>query len=37
MHALMGDGSVRFISENLDKAVQESLAMIADGRVLGEF
>jgi hypothetical protein len=37
MHALMGDGSVRFFSENLDKLTQRNLAWISDGNVVGDF
>jgi prepilin-type N-terminal cleavage/methylation domain-containing protein len=37
MHALMGDGSVRFFSENLDKTTQSRLASIADSNVVGDF
>jgi prepilin-type N-terminal cleavage/methylation domain-containing protein len=37
MHALMGDGSVRFISENLDKNTQKNIALIQDAEVVGEF
>jgi prepilin-type N-terminal cleavage/methylation domain-containing protein/prepilin-type processing-associated H-X9-DG protein len=36
-HALMGDGSVRFFSENLDRLTQQRLAMIADGNPVGDF
>jgi len=34
---LLGDGSVRFLSENLDMTTWISLAIRDDGRVLGEF
>lgn len=37
MHVLMGDGAVRFISENLDTTTRKNLAYMADGQVLGEF
>ena len=37
MHILMGDGAVRFISENLDTTTRHNLAYIADGNVIGEF
>lgn len=34
---LLGDGAVRFISENIDSSVRSRLANIADGQVVGEF
>lgn len=34
---VLGDGSVRFISENIDATTRNRLAYIADGQVLGEF
>jgi len=37
MHVLMGDGAVRFLSENIDTTTRTYLANIADGQVLGEF
>ena len=36
-HFLLGDGSVRFIQENIDIDLYGYLAAIADGQVLGEF
>lgn len=36
-HFLMGDGAVRFISENIDFVLQQNLTRIADGNVIGEF
>jgi len=36
-HILLGDGGVRFISENTNKPTLINLAYIADGQVLGEF
>lgn len=36
-HAIMGDGSVRFISENILAATVNSLVTIAGGEVIGEF
>jgi len=33
----LGDGSVRFLSENMDYTTQQRLAFIDDGNVLGEF
>lgn len=35
--ALLGDGSVRFVSDNIDFQTLKKLAMRADGQVLGEF
>jgi len=36
-HILLGDGAVRFVSENTNLATLIDLAYISDGRVLGEF
>jgi prepilin-type N-terminal cleavage/methylation domain-containing protein len=36
-HHLLGDGSVRFISENLDVMLYDSLVTRAGGEVVGEF
>tara|TARA_R110002095_G_scaffold164595_1_gene142526 strand:- start:465 stop:1382 length:918 start_codon:yes stop_codon:yes gene_type:complete len=36
-HFLMGDGAVRFVSENLNRDTFRNLGGIADGNVLGEF
>jgi hypothetical protein len=36
-HFLMGDGAVRFISENVDLLTYQRLSTIADGNVIGEF
>ncbi|MBI1349133.1 DUF1559 domain-containing protein [bacterium] len=36
-HVLMGDGAVRFISENIDNVTRTSLAAIADGKTVGEY
>ncbi|WP_417393716.1 DUF1559 domain-containing protein [Gimesia chilikensis] len=36
-HVLMGDGAVRFISENIDATTRNNLAYIADGNPIGEF
>lgn len=36
-HALLCDGSVRFISENLDRNVYKSLSTRSGGEVIGEF
>ena len=35
--AALGDGSVRFLSENTDNTLLANLAYISDGQVLGEF
>ncbi|MBA4030907.1 MAG: prepilin-type cleavage/methylation domain-containing protein [Planctomyces sp.] len=37
VHFLFADGSVRFITENIDGPTSENLANRADGNVLGEF
>ena len=37
MHVLMGDGAVRFISENMDASIRTNLAYISDGKTVGEF
>ncbi|WP_339730825.1 DUF1559 domain-containing protein [uncultured Gimesia sp.] len=37
IHTLMGDGSVRFLSENMDKNTYALLTRINDGEVLGEY
>ncbi len=34
---VLGDGSVRFLSENIDQGVYQSLATIQGGEVVGEF
>lgn len=36
-HSLMGDGSVRFISQNIDQNLLRGLVSIAGNEVLGEF
>ena len=36
-HVLLGDGGVRFISENTDATTLRRLASISDGEVVGEF
>ncbi len=36
-HFLLGDGSVRFISENINAQLYQNLGSIADGQVIGEF
>ena len=36
-HVLLGDGAVRFVSENTNRTTLTNLAYIADGNVLGEF
>lgn len=37
MQVLMGDGAVRFLSENLESITRQRLGYIADGSPLGEF
>tara|TARA_R110002095_G_scaffold54610_6_gene47091 strand:+ start:154 stop:843 length:690 start_codon:yes stop_codon:yes gene_type:complete len=37
VHALLGDGAVRFLSENIDSNTRVYLSRIADGNVIGEF
>lgn len=37
MHALMGDGSVRFLSENIDTVTRQKLSLMSDGQPVGEF
>lgn len=34
---LLGDGAVRFISENIDTTTRINLGLVADGQVIGEF
>ena len=34
---VLGDGSVRFISENIDNQTYQNLSIISDGNVIGEF
>jgi hypothetical protein len=34
---LLADGSVRFLSENVDATIRTRLSSIADGQTLGEF
>lgn len=36
LHALLGDGSVRLLSENMDGLTWQILGQMADGQVLGE-
>ncbi|WP_339727102.1 DUF1559 domain-containing protein [uncultured Gimesia sp.] len=36
-HFLLGDGAVRFLSENIDGTTYENLGSISDGNVIGEF
>ena len=36
-HFLMGDGTVRFISDNIDIGILRYLSMVNDGNVIGEF
>ena len=37
VHVTLGDGSVRFISQNIDGTTQNNLSRISDGKVIGEF
>ena len=37
VHAGMADGSVRFLSENINSALYSYLGQRADNQVLGEF
>jgi len=37
IHVLMGDGTVRFLSENIDTGTRTALSRIADGVSVGEF
>ncbi len=37
MHVLLGDGSVRFISENINATTRQRLGYISDGQTIGEF
>jgi hypothetical protein len=37
MNAMLLDGSVRFVSENIDPSVLEALSTISGGEVIGEF
>jgi prepilin-type N-terminal cleavage/methylation domain-containing protein len=36
-HAIMGDGSVRFISQNIQQAITNALVTIANNEIVGEF
>jgi len=36
-HAVLGDGTVRFLSENIDRNTLTFLCRMADGQVQGEF
>lgn len=36
-HVLLADGSVRFISENIDTTTRQRLSTMADGQTMGEF
>lgn len=37
IHVVLGDGSVRFLSENIAYTTRVNLARISDGQVIGEF
>jgi len=36
-HVVLGDGAVRFISENVDTTTRQRLATISDGQTVGEY
>jgi prepilin-type N-terminal cleavage/methylation domain-containing protein len=36
-HVVLGDGSVRFVTENIDAVTRRRLATISDGQTVGEF
>ena len=36
-HFLLGDGSVKFVSENIDLTLYRNLSTISDGVPIGEF
>ena len=36
-HALLADGSTRFMNQSLDMTIQRNVMSIADGEVLGQF
>ncbi|WLD10750.1 DUF1559 domain-containing protein [Planctellipticum variicoloris] len=36
-HVVLGDGAVRFISQNIDSTTRQRLATISDGQTVGEF
>ena len=37
VHFVLGDGGVRFISENIDGLTYQNLGQMADGQIIGEF
>ena len=37
MHLVLGDGSVRFLTENVDSTIRTRLTYVGDGQVMGEF
>ncbi|HWL09242.1 MAG TPA: DUF1559 domain-containing protein [Planctomicrobium sp.] len=37
VHVVLGDGSVRFLSQNVGYQTRTNLAIVADGQVVGEF
>jgi prepilin-type N-terminal cleavage/methylation domain-containing protein len=37
VQAVLGDGTVRFLSENIDSTIYENLSRRSDGKTLGEF
>ena len=36
-HVLLGDGAVKFVTENIDATTRQRLATISDGQTVGEF
>jgi len=36
-HVLLGDGAVRFLSENISSSIRSNLDLVSDGNTLGEF
>ncbi|MGD9857842.1 MAG: DUF1559 domain-containing protein [Planctomycetaceae bacterium] len=37
VHVGLADGSIRFVSENIDPGVMEALVTISGGEVVGDF
>jgi hypothetical protein len=37
VHCVLGDGAVRFISNNINRVTFQNLGNMKDGQVLGEF
>ncbi|MDZ4687942.1 MAG: DUF1559 domain-containing protein, partial [Planctomycetaceae bacterium] len=36
-HFLLGDGAVKFVSENVDASIYRWLSTISDGNIVGDF